>query len=99
MRAFLYVLLLALALQSCGGAKKEIVGKWRAEGASNTVFEFRDNGSVLSEDAPGRYTFGDGNRLKIETGRATFVRQVEINGDHMTWKDPNGTRTELVRVK
>ncbi|MDQ6861225.1 MAG: hypothetical protein M3032_08730 [Verrucomicrobiota bacterium] len=94
------VLLIAIALQACGGTKKEIIGKWRVEGgASETTWEFRGNGSVTGGDRPGRYTLGDGNRLKIETGAATFVHQVEIKGDHMTWTHANGTKTELLRVK
>lgn len=94
------VLLLVVALQACGGAKKEIVGKWRVDGSdSATVWEFRENGNVTSGDMPGRYSFGDGNRLKIETRAATFVHQVEVRGDHMTWTHANGTKTELVRLK
>lgn len=94
------LLVAVLGLTSCGGPKKEIIGKWRVEGnASDVVWDFRANGSVTSGDAPGRYSFGDNDRLKIETRSATFVRQIEIKGDHMTWREPNGTKTELVRVK
>ena len=92
--------LAAVSLTSCGGPKKEIVGKWRVDGdASGVVWEFHSNGSVTSGGAPGRYSFGDNNRLKIETRSATFVRQFEINRDHMTWREPSGAKTELVRVK
>ncbi len=96
MRVFL-ALVLALIVQGCGGAQKSIVGKWRVEGGSDTVWEFRPNGVLANGDQPGRYKLGDGNRLKIETRAATYVQQVEINGDHMTWKAPSGSRTELVR--
>src|SRR3954447_21566487 len=102
MSTALMVLLLSicLALQGCGGPKKEIIGKWRVEGdASDVAWDFRANGSVTSGGAPGRYSFGDNKRLKIETRSATFVRQFEINGDRMTWREPSGAKTELVRVK
>ncbi len=96
----LFILLLALGLPGCGGKKKEIVGQWRVEGAaSESVWEFRANGAASNGAQAARYTLGDGNRLKIETGSAIFVQQMEINGDRMTWKAPNGARTELVRVK
>jgi hypothetical protein len=93
--------LLALALQACGGANKEIVGKWRVEGgAADVVWEFQANGVVLtSSGTPGRYSFGDNQRLKIQTPSATFVQQIEIRGDQMTWRDMSGAVTQLTRAK
>lgn len=101
MRAPCFVFLcIALAFASCDSAPKQIVGKWRVEGdTSATVWEFTGNGSAQTGDLRGRYSFGDGNRLKIQTPAATFVYQIEIKGDRMTWKEPNGATTELTRVK
>ena len=47
----------------------------------------------------GRYTFGDNNRIKIETSIATSVYQMELVGDKMTLKEPNGSKLVLTRVK
>ena len=97
----LAVLTLSFAVQSCDSAKKQIVGKWRVEGASSeTVWEFQSNGTVITTSgSPGRYSFGDNNRLKIQTGAATFVHQIELRGDQMTWRDMSGAVTQLSRVK
>lgn len=100
--ATLCLLIVSLALlQSCDSSQKQIVGKWRVEGgAADVVWEFQANGTVVtSSGAPGRYSFGDNNRLKIQTPSATFVHQMEIQGDRMTWRDMSGTATQLTRVK
>ena len=47
----------------------------------------------------GRYSFGDNNRIKIETSIATSVYQMELVGDTMTLKEPNGSKLVLTRVK
>jgi len=47
----------------------------------------------------GRYSFGDNNRIKIETSIATSVYQMELVGDKMTLKEPNGSKLALTRVK
>jgi hypothetical protein len=47
----------------------------------------------------GRYTFGDNNRIKIETSIATSVYQIELVGDKMTLKEPSGSKLVLTRVK
>ena len=85
-------------LIGCDSSRKQIVGKWKAE-SSDTVWEFSDNGSVSADGAPGRYSFGDNKRLKIETSAATFVYTYEFAGERMIWKDPKGSTTELVRIK
>lgn len=97
----LAVLVLSLALQSCDSSQKQIVGKWRVDGgAADVVWEFRENGNVItSSGTPGRYSFGDNNRLKIQTGAATFVHQIELSGDQMTWRDMSGGVTQLSRIK
>lgn len=93
--------LLLLALVACDSSRKQIVGKWKtASGAEEMVWEFSPGGAVTMGGTPGRYSFGDNQRLKIETRAATFVYQIEFTGsDRMTWTNPSGAKTELQRVK
>jgi hypothetical protein len=95
------VLLLLLVCAGCDTRQKNIVGKWKVDGApSEMVWEFMSNGGVKSGDRPGKYSFGDGNRLKIQTPTATFVYGVEFPApDRMIWREPNGTQTELRKVE
>jgi hypothetical protein len=91
---------LLFALPGCDQSRKQIVGKWKVlRGSSDVVWEFFENGSVSTGGTPGKYTFGDGRRIKIQTPTATFVHQIEFVGDRMIWKALDGTRTELTRVK
>jgi hypothetical protein len=86
-------------ITSCGGASHGIVGTWRAGDDSNAmVWQFSDDGSVLMGTNRGRYSFGDNNRIKIQTSMATSVYQVERSGDKMTLQDPNGSKLVLIRV-
>ena len=96
---FLFVLLVALA--GCGDStRQQIVGKWRAGGeSSGVVWEFFPNGTLTTDGAPGRYSFGDRGRIKVQTRAATFVHQFELDGDRMTWRDPAGARMEFSRLK
>jgi hypothetical protein len=85
-------------MASCGNPT--IVGKWRMSGGSGaTVWEFSTNGSVFVGDIRGRYTFGDQNRIKIQTPFATSVYQLEISDDRMTLQEPGGSRLEFTRIK
>jgi hypothetical protein len=94
------IVALLLAMIGCGGSHKQIVGKWKVTSDTTAiVWDFAADGSVTSGDIRGRYSFGDQNRMKLQTPFATFVYQTELNGDHMTWKAPNGTKTDLDRVK
>ena len=63
------------------------------------VWEFSSDGSVLMGTNRGRYSFGDNNRIKIETSSATSVYQMELAGDKMTLKDPKGSKLVLTKVK
>jgi len=63
------------------------------------VWEFSNDGSVQMGTIRGRYSFGDNNRIKIETSIATSVYQMELIGDKMTLKDPNGSKLVLTKVK
>ena len=92
--------LLLFFFTSCGGPAKQIVGKWETTGGSSEqVWEFFPNGTLKEDDAPGRYTLGDNQRIKIQTQSATFVYELEIQGDTMTWTATNGTKMNFSRVK
>ena len=87
-------------ITGCGGNARDIVGAWRTSTDPNAmVWEFSSDGSVLLGSNRGRYTFGDNNRIKIETSIATSVYQIELVGDKMTLKEPNGSKLVLTRVK
>ncbi len=90
---------LGAVLAACDGRTSQVAGRWKSADASNPlVWEFTRNGNVLVGSEPGRYTFGDGNRMKIQTRLATFVHEVEFSHDRMIWKQPNGSKTEFVRA-
>ena len=63
------------------------------------VWEFSGDGSVLMGTNRGRYSFGNNNRIKIETSVATSVYQMELVGDKMTLKEPSGSKLVFTRVK
>jgi hypothetical protein len=87
-------------IAGCGGNARNIVGAWRSSMDPNAmIWEFSSDGSVLMGPNRGRYTFGDNNRIKIETSIATSVYQIELVGDKMTLKEPNGSKLVLTRVK
>jgi hypothetical protein len=88
------------ALVACGGIKGQIIGQWKVTSdTSGLVWEFAENGVVTSGDMRGKYSLGDRNRLKIQTPFATFVYEVKLAGNRMTWKNLSGSQTELTRVK
>ena len=96
---FLASLVAILCLNGCGNARRELTGKWRpSSGTNSTVWEFRANGGVTMGSIQGRYTFGDRDRIKIETGSSTALYELSVAGDHMTLTDPRGTKLEFVRV-
>jgi hypothetical protein len=96
----LFAIALLLMLAGCGDKSAEIVGKWKVTSdTSELVWDFAPGGTVTSGDIRGRYSFGSDRRMKLQTPFATFVYQVDVTGDKMTWKDPKGTITELARVK
>jgi hypothetical protein len=68
-------------------------------GSGAAVWEFSSNSSVLVGDIRGRYTFGDQNRIKIETPFATSVYQLEISDDRMILQEPGGPKLEFTRIK
>lgn len=94
------LLILFLALTACSSAANHIVGRWKVTSdTSDIVWDFARDGTVTSGDMRGRYSFNGEKRIKIQTPFATFVYQVDIRQDKMTWKNANGSTTELARVK
>ncbi len=86
-------------LVGCGGPKDRIIGKWQTEESANPItWEFSKNGAVQAGNTSGRYSFGDGSRLKIETKFATFVYEIQFEDETMIWTEPNGSRTKLKRA-
>jgi hypothetical protein len=91
---------LLCAMAGCGGSHHDIVGTWRAGGDSSAmVWEFSKDGAVLMGSTRGRYSFGDRDRIKIETRFGTSVYQMELSADRMTLKDPSGSKLEFTRSK
>ena len=87
-------------ITGCGGNARNIVGTWRTSTDPNAmIWKFSSDGSVLMGANRGRYSFGDNNRIKIETSIATSVYQIELVGDRMTLKEPSGSKLVLTRVK
>jgi hypothetical protein len=84
----------------CGGPSHDIVGKWGTSGDANAmVWEFSKDRSVLIGQMRGRYSFGDRNRIKIETPFAISVYQMELSGDHMILREPNGSKLTFTRIR
>ena len=94
--------LLAILLCSiigCDGSSS-IAGEWRnSDDSSAIIWEFRKDGSVLIGNTRGRYSFGNDQRVKIETPFATSVYRMEFSGDRMMLTDPNGSRLEFTKLK
>ncbi len=99
-RARLALLLLLFFVASCDRARERLAGKWQAANDPNAmVWEFSANGALKAGETAGRYTLGDGRRIKIQTPRATFVYELELRDDVMIWKEASGARTELHRLR
>jgi hypothetical protein len=92
--------ILSCAVQGCGGPANDIVGKWRmGADTSAVVWEFSQNGAVQMGSTRGRYSFGDRERIKIETSSGTSVYEMELSKDHLTLKDPRGSKLEFSRTR
>jgi hypothetical protein len=92
--------LLLYAMAGCGSPHTEIVGKWRAAGDSSAiVWEFSADRSVLMGSTRGKYSFGDRDRIKIQTSFGTSVYQMELSEDHLMLKDPSGSKLAFTRMK
>ena len=97
MRLIRLALLLLCCLTGCSH-HHAIVGKWRAGDTTAMIWEFSSDGAVKVGEVRGRYSFGDQQRVKIETPFATSVYQFEVSDDHMTLRQPNGSKLELTRI-
>jgi hypothetical protein len=93
------VLLIVLCLLGSCGRSHDVIGKWRTNDANSVVWEFTPNGVVRIGVDEGRYTFGDQNRMKIQTRFATSVYQMEFSGEKLILRPPKGGSMELTRVK
>jgi hypothetical protein len=93
--------LLLCAMAGCGKSQHGIAGKWRTEGsdANAMIWEFSEDGSVLMGGTRGKYTFGDRDRIKIQTPFGTSVYQIDLSQDHMILKDPRGSKLEFTKAK
>ena len=87
-------------LTGCETKSRQIVGNWRT-GADlgGMVWEFSSDGSVTIGTNRGRYSFGDNNRIKIQSSVATSVYQIDLLGDTMTLTEPNGSQLHFTRIK
>ena len=98
--ATIFALLCLVTLAGCSGPSREIVGKWSTSADANAmVWEFNENGTVMQGSTRCRYSFGDNNRLKIETPFATSVYAMQLAGDKLTLTDSHGTPLSFTRVK
>ncbi len=92
--------LLLLGLAGCGSSHHDIVGKWRAAGDSSTmVWEFSKDGSVLMGSTRGKYSFGDRDRIKLQTPFGTSIYQIEFSAEHLILVDPSGSKLEFTKLK
>ena len=98
-KRFVIVAIMILSLAGCGGPGRQIVGKWSMSGSPETIWEFSANRGALIDKTRGKYTFGSDNRIKIETGFATSVYQMEFIGDRMVLRSPSGSKLEFTKVK
>ena len=84
----------------CDRSENRIIGRWKVVGdPAAAVWEFSPNNAVDMAGRKGKYSFGDQGRLKVQTQFATFVYQLELPEDRMVLTEPNGTKTELERLK
>lgn len=92
--------LFLFALIGCARSQNDIIGKWTTAGDSSAmVWEFSKDGSVLMGGTRGKYSFGDNERIKIQTPFGTSVYQMEFSGDQMTLKDPTGSKLVFTKQK
>jgi hypothetical protein len=100
--ARLFVVTFAIFLYTIAGCDRReagIIGKWQSGGSNAMVWEFAKDGSVLMGSAKGRYSFGDRNRVKIETPFGTSIYQLELADNRMLLTDPTGSKLEFTRMK
>ncbi|MGB9778794.1 MAG: hypothetical protein ACPLW8_05260 [Candidatus Bathyarchaeales archaeon] len=91
---------LLVALTACGG-KPSITGKWEQIsgepsliffGGAGTLWEFFDDGTVsigVMGNVAGKYSWPDGDHLKIEFAQGQLVYEFTRSGNEITLKDPS----------
>jgi hypothetical protein len=98
--ALLAIVAFLLGIGACDNSRTRIVGQWRAIGEpTGMVWEFFPDGTLLAGTTHGRYTFGDRDRIKIQTPSATFVHQIHFSDNQMTWQEAKGSTLRFERVK
>ncbi len=97
--AIIALALFLCTVTGCDTSHKIIVGKWRSADANAMVWEFSQDGSVLMGSTRGKYSFGDGKRIKIQTPFGTSVYQMEISENRMTLTDPSGSKLDFAKLK
>ncbi len=98
----LLVLLCAAVLAltaACDKPADRLQGRWRTTGEGATlVYEFGPKGRVIVGTDPGQYSFGDNDRLKVQTRFATYVYRYSVEGDRLTLQDTSGATRVLERA-
>ncbi len=91
--------ILFLALTACAPAKKplaqEILGNWK--NTAGYTIEFRSGGSGFIPGVAGKipdsnftYTVVDENHIQMNLLGENQTIEIDISGDHLTWKDDLG---------
>lgn len=93
------IVLCGLSLVASCARSDGLAGKWQMSGQQNVVWEFTSNGGLNQAGTGGKYSFGDNQRLKIETPFATSVYQMQVTGDQLTLTDARGSKLTFRRVK
>ena len=91
--------ILLYTIAGCDRRDADIVGKWQSGGSNAMVWEFARDGSVVMGSAKGRYSFGDRNRVKVETPFGTSIYQLELIDNRMLLTDATGSKLEFTRMK
>jgi hypothetical protein len=87
-------------IAGCGGPRRDVLGKWRpANDPTGVQWEFAEGGALSIGKTRARYSFGDRERMKVETGSSTAIYQVEVAEDRLLLTDPTGSKLNFVRVK
>ena len=94
-----FLLIATLGLLFACSRQGGLAGKWRATGNSGMVWEFNDDGAVTQGTVHGRYSFGNDERIKIETPFSTAIYHMQLQGDNLVLTDGRGARLDFTRLK
>jgi hypothetical protein len=106
-KLFLALAILFFALTACTPAKKpltqEILGAWK--NTDGYTIEFRSGGSGFIPGVAGKipdtnftYTIVDENHIQMDLQGENQKIEIDISGDHLTWKDDLG-EVAYTRIK